>query len=82
MNMPYSRLCAGSVRPWFVETLLCFSCSQVAVRYSTYEGPVGGKLSRSDDADDDRRCGVPPGRSCQRSGERNWTWKGRRKISF
>jgi hypothetical protein len=22
MNMPYSRLCAGSVRPWFVETHL------------------------------------------------------------
>ena len=29
MNMPYSRLCAGSVWPWFVETLLWFSPSQV-----------------------------------------------------
>ena len=29
MNMPYSRLCEGSMRPWLVETLLSFSSLQV-----------------------------------------------------
>jgi len=38
MNMPYSRLCAGSVRPWFVETLLWFSPSQAATCSSSCGG--------------------------------------------